>query len=101
MAFIEDMFKGGNIATGVAVGVGVAVVGPLLTPVVGGILRPAAKVVIKAGMLAYDAGREGMAQLNEMSGDVVAEARAELDQSRGTRERAAANSNADAERTAR
>jgi hypothetical protein len=81
MAFVEDMFKG-NIGTGLAVGIGVAVIGPLLTPVLGAVLRPAAKAVIKAGMVAYDAGREGVARVNEMSGDVVAEVRSELDENK-------------------
>ncbi|HYZ31255.1 MAG TPA: DUF5132 domain-containing protein [Crenalkalicoccus sp.] len=85
MAFFEDMFKSGNIATGLAIGVGAAVVGPLLTPLVGAVLRPAAKAVIKVGVLAYEAGREGAARVNEMSGDMVAEARSELDESRATR----------------
>ena len=81
MAFFEDIFKG-NIGTTLAVGVGVAVVGPILTPILGGILRPVAKTVIKAGMMAVDAGREGAGRLNEMSGDIVAEARSELNESR-------------------
>jgi hypothetical protein len=82
MAVFEDMFKGGNIGTGLAVGVGLAVVGPLLTPLIGGILRPVTKAVVKAGLLAYDAGREGFERLNEASGDIVGEARAELDHDR-------------------
>jgi len=97
MALFEDMFKG-NLGAGLAVGVGVAVVGPLLTPVIGAALRPAAKAVIKAGLLAYDVGRQGVAQVNEMSGDIVAEARSELDESRAARA-TAANTNA-AERPA-
>lgn len=79
MAFVEEMFKG-NIGSGLAVGVGVAVVAPLLAPVIGGVVRPLAKSVIKAGLLATDAGLEGMARLNEAIGDMVAEARAELDE---------------------
>jgi hypothetical protein len=82
MAFFEDMFKGSNIGSGLAVGLGMAVVGPLLTPVLGGILRPVTKAVVKAGLLAYDAGREGFERLNEASGDIVGEARAELDRDR-------------------
>jgi hypothetical protein len=79
MAFFEDMFKG-NIGSGLVVGLGVAVVAPLLAPVIGGLVRPLAKTVIKAGLLAVDAGQEGLARLNEATGDMVAEARAELDQ---------------------
>ena len=97
MAFLEDMFKG-NLGTTLAVGVGVAVVGPLLTPIIGGVLRPAAKAVIKVGLLAYEAGREGAAQLNEMSGDIVAEARSELDQSRAARATETAGANRESDR---
>ena len=91
LASFEDLLEG-NIGTTLAVGVGVAVVGPLLMPLIRGVVRPAAKAVIKAGMVAYDAGREGMGRLNEMSGDIVAEARSELHESRGepTRKPAAA-----------
>jgi Protein of unknown function (DUF5132) len=88
MAWFEEAFKG-NIGTGLAVGLGVAIFGPLLTPVVGAALRPAAKAVIKAGILAYEAGREGVARLNELGGDVVAEARTELDETRSARATAA------------
>jgi hypothetical protein len=81
MASLEDMMKG-NIGTSLAVGVGVAVIGPMLMPLLGGIIRPAAKAVLKAGMVAYDAGREGVGKLNEMSGNIVAEARSELSEAR-------------------
>jgi len=84
MAFFEDMFKG-NLGTGLAVGIGAAVIGPLVAPVVGAVLRPAAKAVIKAGLLAYDAGREGAARIGELGGDVVAEARSELNEARAER----------------
>jgi hypothetical protein len=82
MAFFEDMFKGGNIGSGVAVGIGAALVGPLVTPVIGGVLRPVGKAVVKAGLLAYDAGREGLMRLNEATGDVVGEARVEIERDR-------------------
>lgn len=84
MAFFDDMFKGGNIGSSLAVALGIAVVGPLLTPVIGGILRPVTKAVVKAGLLAYDVGREGFERLNEASGDIVGEVRAELDHDRRT-----------------
>ena len=79
MAFVEETLKG-NIGSGFAVGIGVAVIAPLLAPVIGGVVRPLAKTVIKAGLLAADAGLEGLARLNEAIGDMVAEARAELDE---------------------
>jgi hypothetical protein len=81
MALFEDMFKGGNIVTGLAVGIGAAIVAPAVVPV----LRPLAKAVIKAGLVAYDQSRVVLAELNERTGDIVAEARAELAESaRGT-----------------
>lgn len=74
MALVEDMLKGGNIMTGLAVGIGAAVVVPVLGP----LLRPLAKSVIKAGIVAYDQGRAVMADLNERAGDMVSEVRSEM-----------------------
>lgn len=79
MAFFEDIFKGGNIVTGLAIGIGAAIVAPAVIPV----LRPIAKSVIKAGLLAYDQGRVALAELNEQTGDIVAEARSELAETSG------------------
>ena len=74
MSLIEDMFKGGNIVTGLAIGIGAAVV----VPVIGPVLRPLAKSVIKAGLIAYDQGRVALTELNERTGDLVGEARSEM-----------------------
>ncbi|MEZ0167986.1 DUF5132 domain-containing protein [Microvirga sp. TS319] len=79
MALFEDMFKGGNIVTGLAVGIGAAVVAPAVIPA----LRPFAKAVIKAGLVVYDQGRVALAELNERTSDIVAEARAELSEAAG------------------
>ena len=76
MALFEDLFKGGNIVAGLAIGVGAAVLAPTVIPA----LRPLAKSVIKAGLVAYDQGRVMLAELNEMTGDIVAEARNEISQ---------------------
>jgi hypothetical protein len=74
MSALENLFKGGNIVTGLAIGVGAAVVAPAITPV----LRPIAKSLLKAGLIAYDQGRVAFAELNEQTSDLVAEARSEL-----------------------
>ncbi len=76
MAFIEDMFKG-NVVTGLAVGIGTAVLAPVLMPAVTNMLRPAAKAVIKGGIVVYDRGRQAVAQLGETANDMVAEARSD------------------------
>ena len=72
MALIEDMFKG-NLATGLAVGIGAVVLGPTVIQAVGSVLRPAAKAVIKGGLVFY---RETLSEVGEMA----SEARAELEQ---------------------
>jgi Protein of unknown function (DUF5132) len=79
MAFFEDMFKGGNILTGVVVAVGATVLVPVVAPAIGSLLRPAAKAAIKGGILAYDRGRQAVAQLGEMASDVAAEARVDAE----------------------
>jgi hypothetical protein len=78
MALLEDMFKG-NAVTGIAVGVAAAVLGPTLFPTIGRALRPAAKSVIKGGMMLYE---QTIAGIGDLTGDLVAEARSELEQSR-------------------
>ena len=75
MAILEDLFKG-NAVTGVAVGLGAVLLGPTLLPAIGGVLRPAAKAVIKGGLVLY---RETVSEIGELASDLVAEARAELE----------------------
>lgn len=75
MAIFGDDLKGGNIVTGLAIGVGMLLLAPLVKPLV----RPMAKTVLKAGVAAYDQGRAALAELNEQAGDVIAEVRAEME----------------------
>jgi hypothetical protein len=76
MAFFEDLFKGSG-ATGLAVGLGAVMLAPSVVPALGRVLRPAAKAVIKGGMVLY---RDTIAEIGEAAGDLVAEARAELEE---------------------
>jgi len=76
MALLDDAFKGGGLMMGIAAGVGEALVAPVLIPA----LRPIAKSILKAGLIAYDQGRVALAELNEQTGDMLAEAREELAQ---------------------
>ena len=82
MAVLEDVFKGGNIVTGLALAVGAAVLAPVVLPAVSGLLRPAAKAAIKGGILVYDRGRQAVAELGEMTSDIAAEARADMGHAR-------------------
>jgi predicted glycosyltransferase len=79
MALIEDMFKG-NLAVGLAIAVGAIILGPTAIRTLAGVLRPATKTLIKSGMVFY---RETLSEIGEMATDLVAEARAELDQEAG------------------
>ncbi|ACL60559.1 DUF5132 domain-containing protein [Methylobacterium nodulans] len=83
MALLEDVLKGENLGAGL----GIAVVGVVLAPVVLPVLRPLAKTVIKAGLIAYDQGRTALADLNERTGDILGEARAEIAEAAEARNR--------------
>jgi hypothetical protein len=76
MALIEDMFNG-SFATGLVIGAGALLLGPTAVQTVSGILRPAAKTAIKGAIVFY---KKSLAELGEMASDLVAEARAELEQ---------------------
>jgi hypothetical protein len=75
MALIEDMFKG-NALTGVAVGAAALFLGPTILPTIGRALRPVAKTMIKGGIVLY---RETVAGIGELTTDLVAEAKSELE----------------------
>jgi len=78
MALIEDMFKG-NALTGVAVGAAALFLGPTVLPTIGRSLRPVAKTMIKGGIMLY---RETVNGIGELTTDLVAEAKSELEQDR-------------------
>jgi hypothetical protein len=67
-----------GLLTGLALSLGAALLAPLWRPAVSRWGRPAAKAAIKQGLLAYDLGRERLAELGESLEDVVAEAQVEL-----------------------
>lgn len=94
MALIEDVFKG-NVVTGVAIGVAALILGPSLIPAVGRALRPAAKTVIKGGIVAY---RETVSAIGELTSGLVEEATRELEHG-GTGATAAASAGAAAHRS--
>ena len=69
---------GAGMATGLAVGVAAAFLRPLWLPVMARWGRPAAKAAVKQGVLAYELGRERVAEIGESMSDLVAEAQVEL-----------------------
>jgi hypothetical protein len=76
MALLEDMFKT-NMVTGLAVGLAAMVLAPTLLSAMGRVLRPAAKSVIKGGMVVY---REMIAEAGELASDLIEEVRSELEE---------------------
>lgn len=74
---IENFFKSGT-GKGIAIGIGVAILAPLVLPTVARAARPLAKAAIKSGFLLFEKGRETMAELGEAMEDIVAEAHAEI-----------------------
>ena len=79
MALVEDIFTGGTVA-GIAVGLGAVLLAPTVLPAVARVLRPAAKAVIKGGLVVY---RETVSEIGEVANDLFAEARAELESGEG------------------
>ncbi len=79
MAFLEDtvgaVFEGGA-ATGIAIGAGALLLVPGLLPAIGRMVRPLAVGAIKTGIVVYN---QAAATLREVSEDIMAEARAELE----------------------
>src|SRR5919201_2335143 len=75
MALLEDVTFGFIVSTSV-IGLGLVIVAPLLLPVVGALVVPVAREVVKGGVRLYDAGAHIITTMGEQLSDLVAEARA-------------------------
>ncbi|MGE0679455.1 MAG: DUF5132 domain-containing protein [Candidatus Binatia bacterium] len=75
MALLDDAL--GSLGTAVLIGVGAALVAPVLFPAAGAVLRPVAKGLIKGGLYLVDATQEILAEGSEQLSDLVAEVKAE------------------------
>ncbi len=75
MALFEDMLKAEGMGP-LAIGVGALLLAPTVLPAMGRILRPVVKGAIKTGIAVYE---ETYASVREATGDIIAEARAELE----------------------
>lgn len=93
MALIDDIFKGSTVQ-GLAIGIGVTILAPVVVPAVTAVLRPLAKGAIKTGIIGYEKGREIAVGAGSSVGsfyskakaevdDLVATARAELEEGKG------------------
>lgn len=78
------IFNGGLSVGSLAVGAGVVLLAPVIIPVIGGILKPVAKAVIKGGLLAYEGTKVSIAEAKETLEDLAAEAKSEMSHESGT-----------------
>lgn len=69
----------GTIFTALLAGVAGGLVAPLLLPRLERNIRPATKSIFKTGIALYERGRERAAEIGELAGDMMAEARAEYE----------------------
>ena len=72
----------GNILGGLAIGIGAAILAPVVAPVLASIVKPLAKGAIKGGVLLFEKGKEVAAEAQEAAEDLLAEAKAELAETR-------------------
>jgi hypothetical protein len=74
------ILNGGLSVSSLAVGAGVVLLTPVILPLVGSILKPVAKAVIKGSILAYEGAKLSVAETKETLEDLTAEAKSELSQ---------------------
>ncbi|MDX9786521.1 MAG: DUF5132 domain-containing protein [Desulfobacterales bacterium] len=72
------IFSGGLSVGNIAIGAGVVLLAPVIIPVVGSILKPLAKAIIKGGLLAYEGVKVTIAETKETLEDLAAEAKSEI-----------------------
>jgi hypothetical protein len=77
MALLDNGIRG-NLMTGLAIGIGAAILAPIVIPAVAAVAKPLAKAAIKGGFLLYERGKEAVAEAGEVIEDLVAETKAEI-----------------------
>ncbi len=75
MALFDDIAKSAATPTGLAVGIGAALLAPVLAPAASQILRPAAKAVMRTGIMLY---RSTFEPVTAAVSSLVTEAQLEL-----------------------
>ena len=72
------MIRNDDLLKGVAIGLGAALVVPVVISALAPVVKPLARSALKAGVCAYEKGREGLEELSETVDDIVAEVDEEL-----------------------
>lgn len=82
MARLNDIMKSGFLRSpavrSTAIAIGVAVLVPIAAKALAPLVRPVARSTVKIGVVAYEKGRETIAEIGEIVEDMVAEVREEL-----------------------
>lgn len=81
VASFKDLFKS-DVAKGVAIGIGIVALSPVVVPVVAKLSRPTARAAARYGNVLYDKGLETFAEMGEILEDFAAEVKAEFVQAR-------------------
>ncbi len=88
MGLLNNALKG-TVLTGLAIGIGAAVLAPVVFPVLAGVAKPLAKAAMKSGIMLYNKSKEIIAEAGEVTEDLWAEAKTEaeveMDEEGGTR----------------
>jgi hypothetical protein len=74
----DDVFGEGSLGLSLLIGVGAAVLAPVLMPGVATAARPLLKGAMKLGVTLYEKGNEAVAEAGEAVEDLIAEAKSEL-----------------------
>lgn len=77
MALSDNGWKG-NILTGLAIGVGAALLTPSIRSLLAEAGKPLAKAAVKGGLMLFEKGREVFAEVGEHFEDIVAEVKHEM-----------------------
>ncbi len=78
MGLLDNAVKG-TVLTGLAIGIGAAVLAPVILPVLAGVAKPLAKAAMKSGIMLYNKGKEVLAEAGEVTEDLWAEAKTEAE----------------------
>ena len=82
MAQMNDILKSGFLQNPTvkraAIAIGVAILVPIAAKALAPLVRPVARSTLKIGVVAFEKGRETIAEIGEIVEDMVAEVREEL-----------------------
>ena len=70
----------GFSAGSVALGAGIVLLAPVVIPMIGAVLKPVTKALIKGGLVAYESAKLSLAETKETLEDLAAEAKSEIAQ---------------------